>query len=148
MIQRELKFRRELIIRMGGRWLVAIHMENRLNPGVPDLSYVIVDQGHETGWLELKAAANVSPKRKVPIKIEPSQHQWMLKYAHRVPTHILIQVGTKYYLIDGRKHNCLIDSVFEDDLKRNSLHMFEDDALVQELTAVLSDRTRRERNGF
>lgn len=147
MNKRELDFRKDLIARMGGRWAVAIHVENHLNPGVPDLSYVMVAPGHETGWLELKATYRPVKTKTVAFKVEPSQHQWMIKYAHRVPTHILAKVGDSYYLIDGRSHAQLVEQVTEDDLKRVSVAIFDEDTLVKGLTTTLSGLTRRDRNG-
>ena len=143
----ELRFRKDLITRMGGRWLAAIHVENHLNPGVPDLSYVMVAPGHETGWLELKASMRPAKVKTVSFKMEPSQHQWMIKYAHRVPTHILAKVGDAYYLIDGRAHVQLAEPVSEDDLKRMCVAFFNEDTLVSGLTTTLSGFTRRDRNG-
>lgn len=147
MSKRELAFRKDLIARMGGRWVVAIHVENYLNPGVPDLSYVMVALGHETGWLELKATTKPARGKSVAFKIEPSQHMWMAKYAHRVPTHILAKVGDLYYLVDGGRHARLAGSVSEDDLIRECLAVLSDDTLVQELTTILSRLTQRDRNG-
>jgi len=86
----ELEFRRELVEKMGGTWTPTIHVENRLNPGVPDMSYVMTHLGCETGWLELKAYRLASDKR-VSIKVERGQHEWMAAHAYRVPAHFLIQ---------------------------------------------------------
>jgi len=147
MNQRELAFRKDLIARMGGRWYAAIHVENHLNPGVPDLSYVMVAPGHETGWLELKATTRAIKHKNLQLKVEPSQHQWMIKYAHRVPTHFLIKVSDHYYLVSGTKHTHLADAVTEADLIRIAAAVFDEDNLVQGLTTTLSGLTRRDRNG-
>lgn len=147
MNQRELAFRKDLIARMGGRWYAAIHVENHLNPGVPDLSYVMVAPGHETGWLELKVNASAAARKTVTFKVEPSQHQWMIKYAHRVPTHFLIKSARQYYLVAGVKHPQLAEVVTEADLIRIAAAVFDEDNLVQGLTTTLSGLTRRDRNG-
>lgn len=146
---RELKYRKRLTATLGGRWLVAIHVENKLNPGVPDLSYVMVGPGHETGWLELKAVAKTAEKKTLKFHIEPSQHAWMTRYAHRVPTHFLINVNDRNYLVDGKLHSSLDNyAITEDDLRRLSTAMVEDgEDLANNLATILSGLTRRERHG-
>ena len=140
----ENRFRRDLIERMNGRWLVAIHRENNYNPGVPDLSFVMVAPGHETGWLELKISS-LRSRKPLLFKVEPSQHQWMTRYAHRVPTYFLIKVGSRYFLVDGRFHNALAGDVMIEDLARVSTMEFTDSNLVTGLTDTLSKLTRRNR---
>lgn len=147
MNKRELEFRKSLIREMGGRWLVAIHVENHLNPGVPDLSYVMVAPGHETGWLELKATYHSAKGKPLQFAVEPSQHAWMMRYAHRVPTHFLIKVGPAYHLIDGIKHNALVAPITEEDLMRLAIASFTDNTLVSGLSAQLQGLTRRDKNG-
>lgn len=147
MNKRELDYRKWLNASMGGRWHAAIHVENHLNPGVPDMSYVMVAPGHETGWLELKAAGRMPSGKPLHFKVEPSQHQWMIKYAHRVPTHFLVKVATMHYLVDGQMHSKMSGPITEDDLNRLAISVFTDDNLVSGLTTTLSGLTRRDRNG-
>lgn len=144
MNQLELAFRKRLCAKMAGRWLVAIHVENHLNPGVPDLSYVMLDPRHpefETGWLELKAVA-ASPKPRP--KLESSQHEWMRQYAHRVPTHFLILVGTRCYLLDGKCHSLLTAAITLEELEKLAIIAFEEEKLAQTLSVTLKGLTRRE----
>lgn len=145
MNTRELTFRKDLISRMGGRWVVSIHVENHLNPGIPDLSYVMVAPGHETGWLELK----VSSRKNMSYSVESSQHQWMIKHADRVPAQFLIKVGygadPEYYLVDGNKHNQLAAIKTEEELKRLAIAIFTDADLIPRLTCLLSVFTTRSR---
>lgn len=149
MNQLELAFRKRLCAQMAGRWLVAIHVENHLNPGVPDLSYVMLDPHRpefETGWLELKAVAASSEPRP---KLESSQHEWMRKYAHRVPTHFLILVGTRCYLLDGKHHSRLAAAVTLVELEGMAIIAFEEEKIARTLTATLKGLTRRDNgNGF
>ena len=143
----ELEFRKRLCDKMAGRWLVAIHVENHLNPGVPDLSYVMLDQFkpiYETGWLELKAAEH----RAVPkFEVEPSQHNWMRRYAHRVPTHFLVLVGTRCYLLDGKVHSLLVGSVTLEQLQEWAIVAFEEQELIQTLPIILKGLTQRGDDG-
>jgi hypothetical protein len=145
MNKRELAFRKSLIERMGGRWLVAIHVENHLNPGVPDLSYVMVADDHETGWLELKACvAPIRASTPLKIKIESSQFRWMSRYAHRVPSHFLIQVGDKCFLIDGKYHAELSGEVTLWTLDvLAAATIVEDHEFAPNLAKILSRLTRR-----
>lgn len=144
---RELEFRKRLIHDMGGHWTVTIHVENHLNPGVPDLSYVMAAPGHETGWLELKVAPQPAKRNPLRFKVESSQHTWMIRHAHRVPSHFLIKVGTTCYLVGGTKHNELAKSLVEDDLLRIAVVVFSDDQIVNGLSPQLQRSTRRDRNG-
>lgn len=152
MNKRELDFRKDLIERMGGRWYAAIHVENHLNPGVPDMSYVMVAPGHETGWLELKAApARSHIDSQLVFKVESSQHQWMIKYARRVPCHFLIKIcgsANRYYLVSGTRHNELAGEVSERDLISHATSVFDDSNLIYGLTESLQSLTKRDRNGY
>lgn len=149
MNQRELAYRKSLIERMGGRWLSTIHVENRLNPGVPDLSYVMIGDGHETGWLELKTCAKparVSARTPLKFDIEPSQHAWMTRHAHRVPTHFLIGVGDEHFLIDGGHHAAMSAGATLELLARLALVIItENEHFARTLAMSLSNLTRRDR---
>lgn len=148
MIKSELGYRQHLIDIMGGRWLVAINRENNLNPGIPDLSFLMVAPGHEMGWLELKFSQ--MPRRKtgtLDLQVEPSQHQWMLRYAHRVPTFFLIGVSDQSFLINGTHHQQLASKVSLDDLNRLAIMKATEDDLVIRLATTLSELTKRNRNG-
>jgi len=149
MKKQELTFRQNLVKLMGGRWIPSIHVENRLNPGVPDLSYVMYGAGHETGWLELKATTRSAMK----FEVEQSQHQWMFKHAHRVPAHFLIEVKagprSVYYLVSGTRHNELGEAKSEAEVQALSSAMYQVPAddngiwIVTWLSNQLSIETRR-----
>lgn len=96
----ELAFRRKLLADMRPYWHATIHVENRLNPGVPDLSFLMHGNKCETGWLELKVAPGFS--------VEPGQHEWMARHAAAIPAFFLIQVGQYAVLVPGIEHSKLI----------------------------------------
>lgn len=148
MQKRELIYRKWLLNQVGGRWLAAIHVENHLCPGVPDLSYVIMGAGHETGWLELKIALGRKGSQTIDLKVEPSQHHWMIRYARRVPTHFLIKFRDEHFLIDGVHHNELAKSLVADDLRRVALESYTDDTLAHGLIKSLSAVTKKITHGY
>lgn len=113
MNKRELGFRKGLIAVMGGAWTPTIHVENRLNPGVPDLSFVLQSPGVETGWLELKA---MPFSKMLSITIEPGQHSWMEAHAKKIPAYFLVEVSGLLHLIDGRFHGRLSTPISPDGL--------------------------------
>lgn len=144
MTPRELKFRKKLIDTMGGRWYPAIHVENHLNPGVPDLSYVMVANGHETGWLELKS---VSVAAALAIKVEQSQHMWMDKVAGRVPCHFAIEVGTDVYIVNGTDHSRVHTGMAPMELESLAIRRFHAPLIASELSAFFRTLTKRDRHG-
>jgi len=103
MNKAELEFRRELCERMAGKWTPTIHVENHLNPGVPDMSFVMSALNCETGWLELKVSDGTR------VKVEPGQHAWMRAHAERIPAHFLIKVDQMLFLVRGRSHHIFAD---------------------------------------
>ena len=147
MNQLELEFRRELTTKMQGMWTPTIHVENHLNPGVPDLSYVMtrVTPDCETGWLELKALTDA---KMVTVKVERSQHQWMTIHASRIPADFLILIGDWCYLVDGVNHRRLLGTVHvADDLLQISNLVFHRSKIREMLPSTLIAKTIRGRNG-
>jgi len=141
MNQRELTFRQDLLIGMKKFWSVAIHVENHLNPGIPDLSFVMNGDSCETGWLELKSVApEVSH---IWLTIEPGQHNWMELHARRIPAFFLIEVGCVIYLVYGIRHPELTKPMEKHQLRALSLWHGTD---CQQLARVLKDLTVRARN--
>ena len=141
MNQRELIFRRALLAEMGKFWSAAIHVENHLNPGIPDLSFVMNGDSCETGWLELKSVADVGH---VLLKIEPGQHNWMELHARRIPAFFLAEVGHEMYLVHGIRHSDLMKPMEKHQLGTISLWYGIDH---RQLARALKDLTMRERNG-
>jgi len=140
MNQRELIFRRALLIEMRKFWSAAIHVENHLNPGIPDLSFVMNSDSCETGWLELKSVAEGTY---IPLKIEPGQHNWMELHARRIPAFFLVEVGCVIYLVHGIRHPELTKPMEKHQLRALSLWHGTD---YQQLAHILKDLTVRTRN--
>ena len=142
MNKRELKLRQDLARTMAGAWNLTLHAESRLNPGVPDLSFVLTMPDCETGWLELKA---MPWDRKLSITVEPGQHSWMEAHAKRIPAYFLIEVSEKLYLLHGRFHGRLIDPITPDDLAGLSYREFssiQDRSSIHSALWSITDRGR------
>lgn len=136
----EMELRHNLAKAMRGKWRLTWHEDREIGPGVPDLSYVILNPGrHQTGWIELKAIRDPggSPFK---LKIEPSQHNWMNDHMELVPVHFLVGVGANIYLIDGRYHPVLDDSLVEAHLQKWAINTFTKNTL-DELGQTLSALT-------
>lgn len=135
------------------------HEDREVNPGVPDLSYVVKPGNFETGWLELKrvlpspATCDARPQtsrhtprpdEKIKFELEASQHQWISQHHHRVPVHFLLGYGAEYYLLDGRFHRDLVKPVTIHQLRHWGNHYSEADLRVglAEKLAEFTDRYR------
>jgi len=129
----ELAFRQHLISQMKGFWDCFINRENNLNPGVPDLTYLMKDPSCEVGFLELKAV-----EFEWGIQIEPSQHGWMRTFAARTPAHFLVQVRNMVYLVPGERHDLLGNNIEE-----IAQWAFEIRTLRSVLPRILTDVSRR-----
>ncbi len=127
---------------MSGIWLPSIHVENHLNPGVPDLSYVMLGGEYETGWLELKAVEDAPT---ITIHVEPSQHRWIEAHCASVPVHLLLRVGRVAYLVCGSMHRRFLKSVTHEDLRSIALVGFQVEAMRAQLNKYLKEATFRGR---
>jgi hypothetical protein len=136
MNKRELDFRRDLLDQMAGLWYPTIHVENHLSPGVPDLSFVLIAKGFETGWVELKSV--IKP---ADVFVEASQHRWFERHCQYVPTCFLIDVNGTVFVVPGARHSQLM-SVTNDKLIDNSTHRFLRDGLAHKLRPILMSMTR------
>jgi len=145
MNKRELEFRKDLAAGMAPFWSLTIHVENHLNPGVPDLSYVMHDPKCETGWLELKAIEYQSSNRHWPgIKIEPGQHRWMRTHAKRVPGHFLVLFNNLMFLVPGHEHDRLCACMSVQQLEYLARGVMFDRKDHQRLAAALSIVSNRD----
>ena len=140
----ELEFRGVLIKEMSGIWVPTIHVENHLNPGVPDLSYVMNGGDFETGWLELKAVKDTPPP--YTFKLEPSQHRWIEAHHLRVPVHLLLSTGQVVWLVPGKHHGMFVKPVGLEELRVNSICGFQREALRRILHDNLKVVTGRRRS--
>lgn len=98
------------------------HEDREITPGVPDLSYVMLGPGHETGWMELKATEDVGKPAK--FKIEQSQHQWIQFHLGRVPIHFLIGWGPDCLFVHAKHHVRLSEPITLSQLSEISIARF------------------------
>lgn len=118
----ELKFRHIVRDAMEGRWMMTWHEDRHISPGVPDLHYVVLDDGldHRVGWLELKSiSTELTAQHR--IKVEPSQHQYIRRWRPVMPIHFLVRVKQNIYLLDGNHHGALSELSDENTLLSLSL---------------------------
>jgi aspartate-semialdehyde dehydrogenase len=134
------EFRDELSAAMKGRWLMTWHEDREINPGVPDISYVIHGDNNETGWLELKA---IRPQNRISIQIEQSQHMWISLHCNRVPVHFAVKIGSLVYVIDGAKHRELASAKLVKDIYDMSILVVTD--MKSQLPKLLRSFTNRGR---
>lgn len=98
----ELQFRQDLLKTMRGLWYADILAESQLNPGYPDIAFIMIGQEpiYETGFLELKAVARWND-----IEVRQSQLDWMRIRAGIIPAFFLFKVGDDCHLINGQEYN-------------------------------------------
>jgi hypothetical protein len=140
----ELAFRQELKKVMNGLWLMTWHEDGLVNPGVPDVSYVMNPGMSETGWLELKAIEGADKNGNYKFTLEPSQHRWINDHFSRVPVHILCATDTVCWLVPGLAHRLLINPLNHQQLGQIGIGMQREQLrhiLHSELTAA-TDRRR------
>lgn len=136
MNKRELEFRRDLLDQMSGLWYPTVHVENHLSPGVPDLSFVLIAPGFETGWMELKSVVKAAD-----VFVEASQHRWFERHCKLIPTCFLVEVERVVFIIPGSRHTQLI-SATHDKLVENSICRFSREGLAHKLRPVLVSMTK------
>ena len=142
----EMEFRKDIGQWMKGRWRMTWHEDREINPGVPDISYVMLPRDYETGWLELKAIRQ--PKTdNYKFTVEPSQHEWISLHAGLVPVHFLMRAGEHIWLVEGKHHLKLMAPHTLAELNQLGFHMFNEDKLI-ELPANLALATHRRRCGI
>jgi len=140
----ELEFRQHLQKQMSGFWQLTLHENKLVNPGVPDLSFVMFGGECETGWLELKAIKAESHMLK--FKVESSQHSWMRLNAGMVPAYFLLSVNSEVFMVPGTLHTMLANPVDRQDLIDVSTAHMHRDRIREFLPSVLSIATTRARN--
>lgn len=143
----EFVLRDDLKKAMSGLWLMTWHEDREINPGVPDISYVMLGGNYETGWLELKAVTEMEISRagKVRFHVEPSQHQWISRHDQKIPIHFLCAVGERCFLLHGSAHELIDRPLRVDELHSAAIIMIPKAALRQELPSVLKKLTSRDR---
>lgn len=141
----ELEFRGDLAAAMVGAWLMTWHEDREINPGVPDVSYVMAGGKYETGWLELKATRVKSGP--ILFKVEASQHRWIDAHHHKVPVHFLLAGPMTVWLVGGAHHRRLASALSADDLDGIGTPIRRD-MLRRQLPALLKSATFRGRDGI
>ena len=142
----ELEFRGFLNKGMHGLWTMTWHEDGLVNPGVPDVSYVMNTPGCETGWLELKAIEGADKHGNYKFTLEPSQHRWIDAHHHRVPVHILCATSSLCWLVPGEHHRELLKTFPPQQLGQFSVE-FQRDDLKWVLSSALSAASSRRRDG-
>lgn len=127
---------------MSGTWEMTWHEDRQVSPGTPDISFVMIHAHCETGWLELKALGALE-QQPWKFKLEPSQPEWMVRHAHRIPVFFLVAVGQTCWLINGRLWAVLQRPITELTLDEISTTKFEFADMRSVLAPVLIDLTYR-----
>lgn len=141
----ETSLRRLVSQALSGLWLKTWHEDREINPGVPDLSYVITGGYYETGWLELKRVEAASKTGKIRFHIEPSQHRWIAAHCEMVPVHFLVGVGDVSWLVRGDCHQILDTPIDASMLDHISLAKMNPDTMRVVLYRALRTLTTRVR---
>ena len=123
------------------------HEDGLVNPGVPDVSYVMNADKSETGWLELKAIEGADKNGNYKFTLEPSQHRWIKDHYPRVPVHILCATDNVCWLVPGEHHGILLQSRSLDQLNLFGVG-FQREALRRVLHYQLTLATGRRRDGL
>jgi hypothetical protein len=127
---------------MLGHWSFVWHEDREISPGVPDLHYSMgPKETHRIGWLELKAKDKELSKS-ARITVEPSQHQFIPKWAPLMPIHFLIRVRNTVFLIDGTRHRMVSSATTTHDLWAMSIMSCGDKELAVALPPELDRLTR------
>lgn len=97
---------------MGGRWDATRH-EDKLNLGVPDVSY---GMGKMNGWLELKFAERpVRESTPVRVGMRPEQARWLQRRGlNGGGCWVLAQIGEWYLLLEWTVVPMLPGSTFDE----------------------------------
>lgn len=143
----ELIFRGEVDRAMNGLWTMTWHEDREINPGVPDLSYVMNGSYYETGWIELKAIRYDPKATQHKFTLEPSQHTWISKHCTKIPVHLLLAIGDHAtFLVSGCHHKRLAEPIDLNTLGQISTAKFERSAMRSTLHDVLKCHTDRRRH--
>jgi len=141
------EFRDYLDRAMRGLWLMTWHEDREINPGVPDVSYVMNGLFHETGWLELKAIRYDEKKEEHKFTLEPSQHAWFEAHCKKIPVHLLLCLGDHFvFLVDSSFHKEFVRPLTIDKLRMISTATIPKSDLRFQLPDHLKRLTDRRRN--
>ncbi len=128
-------------------WAMTWHEDREISPGVPDLHYVMVKPDpnerydYQVGWLELKAKEKEITKSN-RVSVEPSQHQYLRRWASIMPIHFLVRIVDRVYVIPGKYHVELAAAGCMSDIAVLSVHQFYYKEIADELAPFLRKITR------
>lgn len=145
----ELVFRHEVKAAFQGIGICTLHEDGLVNPGVPDVSYVMNPKNgitYETGWLELKAIEGADKNGNYKFTLEPSQHRWITDHYWRVPVHLLLATDTVCWLVPGENHREFIKAQSHQQMDQLGIG-FDRKLLRHILYAELAVATDRRRDG-
>lgn len=138
----ETKLRRAVDKAMEPYWEMTWHEDREITPGVPDLHYVMLgDTPHRVGWLELKAIDTQITKSQ-RVGVEPSQHQYLRKWAGLMPIHFMVRVQERIFIIPGSFSRELSMASCRGDLAVISYIQFDQSEIADYLPKFLRDITR------
>lgn len=141
----ELALRRDLNKAMSGYWVLDWHEDREINPGVPDISFVMRGGKCETGWIELKAIRR-PVSQLYSFKLEPSQPPWFREHHDVVPTFFYLRVeGVADFLVPGKYYNEVALPITDAHLREISVCVIDPKSITPDLPRELrkaTDRTR------
>lgn len=141
-VKQETELRKKWRKAVTGIVLSTWHEDREINPGVPDVSFVVPDKKHETGWIELKACD--ADQGKIKLQVEPSQHNWIRAHHEHVPIWFLVLVEPHVYLIGGHMHEFVDEIKTVEELERSSMmHCGSDDirTAIIPFLAMMTERS-------
>lgn len=129
---------------MKPHWLMTWHEDREISPGVPDIHFVMKGTPSDVfrvGWIELKALdTELTSKNK--IGIEPSQHEYIKKWAKAMPILFLVRVVEQIYLIPAFHHIELAGVKSAEELEKISMAHFHQSQIEKILPSILKVMTR------
>lgn len=140
----EFEFRHRVRDAMKGLWRLTWHEDRHINPGVPDISFVMLGGDCETGWLELKALSKLPPSGELQFKVEPSQIEWAKNHRALVPVLFLVCLEYEWFLFTGAWAEFLGDISYQRMYDGCAAHGILDD-LRSTLPPILIELTKRNR---
>jgi hypothetical protein len=146
----ETVLRGDLAKQMKGHWEMTWHEDREVNPGVPDLSFVMFGGTYETGWLELKAIEYDPNKVAHKFTLEPSQHRWIQAHHDKIPVYLYMRLGDKCdFLISGKWHAQFLNKVTVPRLEGMATAIIQPSSIRTTLPKILRTITDRRRDeGF
>lgn len=131
---------------MREEWVMTWHENKLVNPGVPDLSFVMKGGGYETGWLELKSETHDGICFPLEYTVEASQHNWIRRHCTLAPVYFLLGSPHHFWVLDGQYHHLLAAPIPRDQLELYAEaqgHILELQPTLAVILRKLTDRVKR-----